>query len=82
MGDRMVMSQNRYCRQDLGHTATKLQIDPTGNHRVMLLGHNPSMRLMPLRHKINVYSIFYHHVSTMIVDTVVSVDKVVLPNTL
>jgi hypothetical protein len=38
-----------------GDIPTKLQIDPTGKHRVMSLGHNPSTRLMPQGHKVSVY---------------------------
>ncbi len=38
-----------------GQIPSKLQIDPTGNHGVMLLGHNPNTRFMPLRHKENVF---------------------------
>jgi hypothetical protein len=38
-----------------GNIPTKLQIDFTGNHGVMPLGHNPSTRLMPLGHRVSVY---------------------------
>jgi hypothetical protein len=38
-----------------GDIPTKLQIDPTGKHRVMSLGHNPSTRLMPQGHKVSIY---------------------------
>ena len=40
-----------------GHIPTKLQIDPTDNHGVRPLEHNPSTRLMPLGHKVSVYGI-------------------------
>jgi hypothetical protein len=42
------------------HTPIKFQIDPTGNHGVMPLGHNPSTRLMPLGHKVRVYGRWLH----------------------
>jgi hypothetical protein len=47
MGDReVIMSQNASCRQRSGgQIPTKLQIDPTGNHGVMPLGHYPGTRL-------------------------------------
>ena len=55
MVDRKVIVKMNLVDKVWRHIPTKLQIDPTGNHGVRPLGHNPSTRLMPLGHKVRVY---------------------------